>query len=85
MLSNWKLFIILDGHGSNFTIRKIININENLIASSSDDKTIKIWDWNQGTCLKSIESHEGHVYAIELLNYKTIISGGLDKKICLWQ
>ena len=68
-------------------------MNEEEIASGSDDKTIKIWkkkeniflfwkkDSNQFELVQTITGHSGIVYTLIKLNEEEIASGSRDKTI----
>jgi len=55
-----------------------------VIATSSSDHTIRIWDLSNGQCKKIIKQHQGTVKCFCLVSNEThlIVSGGQD--ICLW-
>jgi WD40 repeat protein len=63
------------------------NTNTNYVATSSDDKTVKIWnvsssfDW---TLITTYSQHSSSVYGLEWLDNDTLASGSLDKTIKLW-
>ncbi len=42
-------------------VRSIIKLSDEQIASCSQDKTIKIWNINNGDCLKTIAGHSSEV------------------------
>ena len=53
--------------------------------SSSDDKTIRIWDLNFGKEKKKLEAHEHFVAAVEFNGkYGVIGSGGNDMIVKIW-
>ena len=71
-----------------FILRIIDNREEenacNLIASGSDDNTIKLWDSTTGTWTKTLTGHTGIVCSLVKLNENLIASGSDDKTIKLW-
>jgi COMPASS component SWD3 len=75
----------LVGHSSSINAVKI-SPNGQIIASGSEDNTIKIWDLNSGVCLATLEGHEAGVRAIAISpDGQLLISGSADHTIKLWQ
>src|SRR6185369_13370147 len=54
------------------------------IISASDDKTLKIWDVYDYTCIRTLEGHNGCVYTVIILPDGKLASGSFDKTIRLW-
>jgi WD40 repeat protein len=53
--------------------------------SGSADKTIKIWNVDNGKCLRTFEGHQKDVWrVIYSPDGKYIISGSFDKTIKIW-
>jgi WD40 repeat protein len=65
-------------------INFIISLPNNFIASSSNDKTIKIWDINNNICMKSLDGHKGDVNCLALLSNGIIASSSSDCTIRIW-
>ena len=70
------------GHSS--TIFSLINLFDETIASSSQDKGIKIWDRKTNKCIKSLTDHSGIVYSLIKINDESLESGSKDKTIRVW-
>ena len=49
----------------------------NIVVSGSSDNTIRIWDIEHGTCLRTLEGHEELVRCIRF-DDKRIVSGAYD-------
>ena len=64
-------------------VQFLVKINENQIASSSGDKSIRIWDVINGICLKTLIGHFTAVYCL-LKQSKNEISSGGYKLINIW-
>jgi polyadenylation factor subunit 2 len=54
-------------------------------ATCSDDKTVKVWNFNQGTCEHTMTGHGWDVKCLDWHPYRGIIaSGSKDNLIKLW-
>ena len=45
------------------------------MASGAFDNTIKIWDLNNYTCIKTLTGHTGHVFSLNQLPDGKLVSG----------
>src|SRR6185369_15644845 len=55
------------------------------IASPSEDKTIRIWDANDGNCVAVLERHQSGVTCVDWApNGDGFASGAQDENIVLW-
>jgi WD40 repeat protein len=54
-----------------------------VLASGSQDTTIRLWDTVTGECLKTLEGHTGPVFSVAL-NLEHLVSGSQDETIRLW-
>ncbi|KAH8816231.1 WD40-repeat-containing domain protein [Xylogone sp. PMI_703] len=74
----------LEGHSS-CVCSVIFSHNSELLASCSDDETIKIWDSKTGSCLRTLEGHRGFVNSV-VFSYdsKFLASGSYDQTIRIW-
>ena len=56
-----------------------------VLASGSDDKTIKLWNANTGECLRTLEGHTQTVHSVAFSpDGTTLASGSWEKTIKLW-
>jgi len=79
MLTQTKLV----GHSSK--VLDILYVKEkNVLCSSSEDKTIKIWFYNQGVCLRTLSGHKNPVCGIVQWNGEFLVSASLDGSIAFW-
>ena len=55
------------------------------LASASGDDTLKLWDVNSGTEIRSLAGHSGEVWAVAFSpDGKTLASASSDKTLKLW-
>jgi len=60
--------------------------NQELIASGSDDQTIRLWSVGTGECLKVLEGQQGWIQAIAFSPDGSLLaSGSTDQTVKLWQ
>ena len=67
---------------STFGILNLRSLKRNLVSCS--DNTIKIWDLESKTCLKTLCGHTNTVICLEVLTNGQLISGSFDKSIKVW-
>ncbi|MFP6753035.1 MAG: hypothetical protein VB855_15240, partial [Pirellulaceae bacterium] len=62
-----------------------VNADARLIASASQDQTIRIWDVEAGSQLKQLSGHQGAVYSVAFSSDGSLlVSCGADKTMRLW-
>jgi WD40 repeat protein len=61
-------------------------LDADLIASASFDKTVKIWEWKSGSLVSSLEGHTEIVRSLELLTESyLLVSGSDDRSLKIWR
>jgi WD40 repeat protein len=60
-----------------------VPVYDGKIISGSWDKTLRIWDLSDGTCLKVLQGHTDSVNCVTVVDGK-IISGSYDKTLRIW-
>jgi len=66
-------------------ISTICVLENGLIATGSDDKTIKIWKKNkQSELVNTLTEHKLEVFALILLKNNSLVNGSRDKTIKVW-
>ncbi len=75
---------VLKGH-TNVVNSVTFSKDNRFIISSSDDRTIKIWDLENGKEAHTLKGHDKAVNSVVFSkNYQLIISGSTDKSIKIW-
>jgi WD40 repeat protein len=76
----------LDGHtGSVGTNGLAFSPDGKRLASASYDNTARVWDWQQGKSLFTLEGHQNDVYAVAFSpNGKILATASHDQQIILW-
>jgi WD40 repeat protein len=78
--NEYKCIQNLSGHAD--IIETLISLPSDRIASGSDDTTIKVWDLNQGICLKTLTEHKNRITSLIFINRdNSLVSGSHDKSI----
>jgi WD40 repeat protein len=77
-----KTSVIIGEHENKIT--SMISLPNNYIATTSLDKTIKIWDLSKYILVKTLEGHTDQIYCIALLSDGNIASGSYDRTIKIW-
>ena len=55
-----------------------------VLASGSEDGSIRIWNVNSGECLQTILGHEKRILSLESIGTSRLASSSLDNTICVW-
>lgn len=60
-----------------------VKFRGNLIASGSNDQTVKLWDVETGACLRNFVGHTDLVRTLAF-NDKWLVTGSYDQTIKIW-
>jgi WD40 repeat protein len=74
---------IMTGHNGTVLELELIG-DSNLLASSSDDLTIRIWDLTSLTCKFILTGHTDAVYGLKSISNEVLASASQDNTINLW-
>ena len=78
MEDNWNACRqTLEGH-SGWVMSVAISADSTLIASASDDKTVKLWDTATGDCRQTLEGHNDIVNSVAISADSTLIASASD-------
>ena len=66
-------------------MRTLCQINEYFFASGSFDKTIKIWDIYNFSCVHTINGHNDLILVLLRINNGLIVSCSNDNEIKIWK
>lgn len=82
MMPVWSL----SGHGGNITCVRYSPKLAELLASTSTDKTCRIWDSYSGNCLHIVENHDSIMTCCAFSPDATLLAtGSMDKNISIWE
>lgn len=83
LTADLSLLFTLHGHCGPITSCFIDHFTPTIGGSGSQDGLLSVWDLHTGSCIYSIQAHDG---AVTSLNYTTsyVISAGADERLCIW-
>ncbi|OKH32716.1 hypothetical protein NIES2119_25150 [[Phormidium ambiguum] IAM M-71] len=75
---------LLTGH-TGWVRSVVFSPDGEVLASASSDRTIKLWDYQTGECLRTYTGHQGSVYSIAFSpTGDLIVSGSGDRTVKFW-
>ena len=81
--SNYEFIYSFIGH--TLWVNCLVKINKNYFASASNDTKIKIWDFYNKKCIKTLEGHDDCILSLIILTKNNYLcSGAADLHIRIW-
>src|SRR5690606_7735049 len=77
-------FHTLRGHQAAITTLSF-RADSNVLATASEDGTLRFWEMNGGQEMRKVDAHPGGVTAFAFTRDGTSVSAGRDRKIRLWK
>jgi len=66
------------------TVTAVAFASNNILASGSVDATIRLWDKDTGSLLRTLSGHGSTVYQVAFDSDNLLASGSFDKTVKLW-
>lgn len=74
----------LVGH-NDIVLSACFSINEKICFTAGKDETIKVWNYENGECLCTIQAHNNTIFKVEHHpSQKIFVSSSGDGSVCLW-
>ena len=70
--------------GHKMSISCLCAMSKNILASGSEDTTIKIWNIEDRSIISTLTGHTGEVNALCNVKEGVFVSGSLDKSLIIW-
>jgi WD40 repeat protein len=84
IINNGSLISILVGHTNSFGVKDLILLSNDLLASSSGDRSIRIWNLTTNSTKFILQGHTERVDGLKLVSCDILASGSSDNSITLW-
>lgn len=65
-------------------ITRIFKLSSTQCAVCKEDNTIKLWDFDTMSCVKSLVGHQSNVQQVQKLNPNELVSGSFDGVVKVW-
>ena len=83
-INTGSLITTLTGHTNRIRNLVLIGRGDNLLVSSSEDKSIRIWDLTTYTSQNILNGHTSPAVALKVITWDLLASGDSDGTIILW-
>jgi F-box and WD-40 domain protein CDC4 len=81
-INDGNLVSSLKGH--TYSVYDLVQISVDLLASTSSDRTVRIWNLTTNSCKFILTGHTGSVNALKQITPNILASGSYDTTIKLW-
>jgi WD40 repeat protein len=81
-INDGNLVSSLKGHTS--AVMDLVQLSDELLASSSKDQTVRIWNLTTNTCKFILTGHTSDVFGLKQITSNILASGSYDRTIKLW-
>ena len=78
-----RLVRTLAGHTG--TVFALAGLPGGLLASGSDDMTVRLWEVESGRLMRTLAGHTGTVFALASLPGGLLASGSGDETVAVWR
>ena len=70
--------------GHDYWVNNLVKCNEKIFASSSNDGTIRIWDYFNLNCINILDNNNLSILSLIKLNNGKLCAGNIDSTIKIW-
>jgi WD40 repeat protein len=80
-----ELFASCSLLGHRDKVTSLVSLKNDHLASASYDRSVKVWNYKNGTLVRSLVSHSDYVYTLVFLkNENSLLSGSVDQTVKKW-
>ena len=82
--AGYRLRTLVAGHTS-CTVYALAGLPGGLLASGSDDKTVRVWEVESGRLVRTLAGHTDYVFALAGLPGGLVASGSGENTVRVWE